>query len=200
MTVHAREVEALLDAVVRDDVFGATAALARCGGVKSEAAGEAAFAAARSGSVAVLRWLLEAGVTATIRSAPNYNPEISADTGSTPLLVSAASSGSRECVEMLLDRGAEIDEGDGTNWSALHSAACSERRGAVLALLIARGARVDAVAMGGTPLMAAVKSGCVRAVRTLVAAGADVRKASWDGTTAAQLAAGKAEMTAALGL
>lgn len=198
MTVDGREVEALLDAVVRDDVAGATAGLARCGGVKSDAGRAAAFAAARSGSVAVLRWLLEAGVSAATRSARNYNPEISADTGSTPLLVSAASSGSRQCVEMLLDRGADIDAGEGTNWSALHSAACSEQGADVLSLLIARGATVDTVAMEGTPLMAAVRNGCVSAARALVAAGADPRKASWDGVTAIQLAAGKAEMMAAL--
>lgn len=81
-------------------------------------------------------------------------------------------------VVRLLDKGARIEglaDGDEPGWTPLHYAAAAPGSKA-LAVLLARGARVDARSPNGTtPLMMAAQYGPEDAVTALLKQGADVR-------------------------
>ena len=81
-------------------------------------------------------------------------------------------------VSLLLDKGARIEgavDGDRRGWTPLHYAAAAPGAKA-LALLLSRGARVDARSPNGTtPLMMAAQYGTEDAVAALLKQGADAR-------------------------
>ena len=111
--------------------------------------------------------------------------------GETPLMM-AALRGQTEWAGRLLDRGAQldgVDRGERPGWTALHYAAASPEARTV-AMLLARGARVDVRAPNGTtPLMMASQYGPEDAVRQLLQKGADPRLKNDQGLMAADFAA-----------
>jgi ankyrin repeat protein len=111
--------------------------------------------------------------------------------GETPLMM-AALRGQTEWAGRLLDRGARlngVDNGERPGWAALHYAAAGPETRTV-ALLLARGARVDVRAPNGTtPLMMAAQYGPEDAVRQLLQKGADPRLKNDQGLMAADFAA-----------
>ncbi len=110
--------------------------------------------------------------------------------GETPLMM-AALRGQTEWAGRLLDRGARLDgvgNGERPGWTALHYAAAGPQARTV-ALLLARGARVDARAPNGTtPLMMAAQYGPDDAVRQLLQKGADPRQKNEQGLMATDFA------------
>lgn len=111
--------------------------------------------------------------------------------GETPLMM-AALRGQTEWAGRLLDRGARlngVDNGERPGWTALHYAA-SGPEARTVALLLARGARVDVRAPNGTTaLMMAAQYGPEDAVRQLLQKGADPRLKNDQGLMAADFAA-----------
>jgi ankyrin repeat protein len=111
--------------------------------------------------------------------------------GETPLMM-AALRGHAEWAGRLLDRGARLngaDNGDRPGWTALHYAATGPDQQTV-ALLLARGARVDLRSPNGsTPLMMAAGYGTEAAARQLLQKGADPRLKNDQGLSAADFAA-----------
>ena len=111
--------------------------------------------------------------------------------GETPLMM-AALRGHAEWAGRLLDRGARLngaDNGDRPGWTALHYAATGPDKQTV-ALLLARGARVDVRSPNGsTPLMMAAGYGTEGAARQLLQKGADPRLKNDQGLSAADFAA-----------
>lgn len=93
-------------------------------------------------------------------------------------LMTAALKGQTDWVQRLLDRGARLEglvEPGGRGWTPLHYAA-SGPQPAVVQLLVARGAQVDArSANGSTPLMMAARYGSEDGALWLLARGADPR-------------------------
>jgi ankyrin repeat protein len=80
-------------------------------------------------------------------------------THSTTALMYCATYGSRECLELILQKGAFINKQDNSGRTALHYACRSANNSCIEALLEAE-ADVDARTNGGmTPLMFAVESG-----------------------------------------
>ena len=111
--------------------------------------------------------------------------------GETPLMM-AALRGQTEWAGRLLDRGARlngVDNGERAGWTALHYAAAGPDARTV-ALLLARGARVDARAPNGTTaLMMAAQYGAEGAVPQLLQKGANPRLKNDQGLVAADFAA-----------
>ena len=88
-------------------------------------------------------------------------------------LMMAALKGDLAGVQLLLDRGAKIDQ---TGWSPLHYAATGPEP-KVVQLLLDRGAEIDAASPNGsTPLMMAAQYGSEDSVRLLLDRGADLRR------------------------
>lgn len=109
--------------------------------------------------------------------------------GWTPLLF-AAFMGHAEVVEFLLDHGAEVNARSDRGWSALHQSALSGHGGVdrVAALLLARGANVDAVNNDGdTPLIVAARHDHRATALVLLEGGAKVDVAP-SGSTALEWA------------
>lgn len=108
----------------------------------------------------VVKALLAAGAKATCPDA----------TGILPLTM-AASAGSKDSINLLLDAGAAVDQEDEGGRTALSAA----RDPAVIKLLIARGAEVNhADHLGFTALHSVIVSGCAsEVVEELLKAGAD---------------------------
>jgi len=130
---------------------------------------------------------------------PGINLEAKAANGNTALMM-AAFKRNRLAVEALLAKGAAVNQ---PGWTALHYAAASGDED-IVRLLIARGAKVDAVspkASGAyTPMMMAAREGHDGAALVLIAHGADRMRRNSEGLTAVQLAerAGKPRVARAL--
>lgn len=130
---------------------------------------------------------------------PGTNLEARAANGNTALMM-AAFKRNRAAVEALLAKGAAVNQ---PGWTALHYAAASGDED-IVRLLIARGAKVDAVspkASGAyTPMMMAAREGHDGAALVLIAHGADRMRRNTEGLTAVQLAerAGKPRVAKAL--
>lgn len=104
--------------------------------------------------------------------------------GETALMM-AALRGHETWVLRLLERGAAIHK---AGWSPLHYAA-SGPQPKVVALLLARGAPIEAASPNGsTPLMMAAGYGAIDSADLLLARGADRRKRNAAGLTAADFA------------
>ena len=111
--------------------------------------------------------------------------------GETPLMI-AALRGHAEWAGRLLDRGARLNGTDNAvrpGWTALHYAATGPDKQTV-ALLLARGARVDVRSPNGsTPLMMAAGYGTEGAAQQLLKKGANPRLKNDQGLLAADFAA-----------
>lgn len=108
---------------------------------------------------------------------PQLRIDLPNNAGETALMM-AALRGQESWVARLLDKGARIEginDGDRPGWTPLHFAAAAPA-GKALALLLARGARIDARSPNGTTaLMMAAQYGPEEAVMALLKQGADVR-------------------------
>ena len=130
---------------------------------------------------------------------PGTNLETKAANGNTALMM-AAFKRNRPAVELLLARGAKVNE---PGWTALHYAAASGADD-IVRLLLARGAKVDAVSPpksgGYTPMMMAAREGHDGTALVLIAHGADRARKNVEGLDAVQIAerAGKPRVAAAL--
>lgn len=104
--------------------------------------------------------------------------------GETPLMM-AALRGHAAWVEKLLERGAVLNR---PGWTPLHYAA-SGPQPKVLAMLLERGAQVDAKSANGTtPLMMAAGYGAIDGAEMLLKRGADARTRNERGLNAADFA------------
>ena len=104
--------------------------------------------------------------------------------GETPLMM-AALRGRRDWVLRLLELGAAVNR---SGWTPLHYAA-SGPEPAIVALLLDRGAAVDArAANGNTPLLMAARYGAIEGATLLLARGADPRLRNAAGLSAAEAA------------
>ena len=124
------------------------------------------------------------------------------DDGFTALHLAAFFSGDADSARVLLDAGTDPDAlaTNETGLRPINSAAAASSNG-IVALLIERGADVDAAQHGGyTPLHCAAANGNGELVQMLLAAGADATRKSDEGATAAALAAerGHAELAGRL--
>jgi ankyrin repeat protein len=159
-----------------------------------EAGGDVdAFAAAALGLEGELASLLEGDPDLVAR----YSPD-----GFTPLHL-AAFFGRSDCVELLLEGGADADAvaKNTMRVTPLHSAAAAGET-AIARRLLETGADASARQEGGyTPLHAAAQNGDVELVELLLAHGADAGEATDGGVTSAELAAtaGHRELAARLG-
>lgn len=107
--------------------------------------GSALQAAAAGGRLGALKLLVSCGA--------NVNSSSSNDTG----LLTRIPEDATDCLQFLLDSGADIDMQDGDRGTALHSAVMNGYE-ANIDLLLQRGANVNALAHHGTPLQAVCKS------------------------------------------
>lgn len=112
-------------------------------------------------------------------------PEQSAlnSNGFTPLTVTLCKKLNGVFAQILLANGADINEKDGTLWTALHHA-CMNAQTESMRFLLQNGASVTAVdSFGSTPLHCACYSGDLEAVKMLVAAGAPLNATCSQGWT-----------------
>lgn len=131
--------------------------------------------ALREGSNQVMELLVANRDLDTERSAPN---------GNTALMMAALKQ-NRHAVEKLLARGAAVNR---KGWNALHYAAAGGDA-AIVALLLDKGAAVDAVAPNGmTPLMLAATEGHPEAVDLLLQRGAYAAFVNTNGQSAREAA------------
>jgi ankyrin repeat protein len=184
---------ALRAAAEAGDVEGMTAALGRGAGVDDADVSDMTplMLAARQGHLVAVRLLLDRGASV----AANGVAEPTA-------LGLAAMYGHRDVVRELLARGADPNarsrHGDGVLWkTCITNADPSD----VLADLLAAGADPNGrTRHGWTPLMAAAQVGSERAVRMLLAAGADARAVDDQGMTAMDWVGEGTEPVAAAGI
>ena len=127
---------------------------------RKSVSGEALYTAANRGNAAFVKILVEAGA--------DMNKKHLYDTP----LVSAVKGGHEECVEFLLNKGADVNITERCRGTAVDVAARNGHE-ACLNLLIKAGADVNA-AIDVTPLMKAVRYGHTKCVTSLIEAGADV--------------------------
>ena len=89
---------------------------------------------------------------------PWADPNKEADEGFTPLAL-AASKGHKDVVQVLPDRGAELNQGDANGWTPLHVASLYGQTD-VVQLLLRRGADLNNMTVNGdTPLSFALHEG-----------------------------------------
>lgn len=115
---------------------------------------------------------------------PDTRVDLANANGETPLML-AALKGQVAWVQQLLGRGAQVNR---EGWSPLHYAATGPST-EVIALLLARGAALDAPSPNGsTPLMMAAGYGSLDGARLLLQRGADARRRNGQGLDAADFA------------
>lgn len=130
---------------------------------------------------------------------PGTSLETKAINGNTALMM-AAFKGKREAVELLLDKGAKLDQ---PGWTALHYAAAGGHD-EIVQILLERGAKIDAVSPlrsgSYTPLMMAAREGKDGTALLLMKHGAKAALKNSEGLTAEQLAerAGKTRVAQAI--
>lgn len=104
-------------------------------------------------------------------------------------LIAAVSQGHFECAEQLLDRGADVNLADHAGWSPLIHASYFGANLDLIALLLVRGADINAQnGRGLTALYLATAAGHELTVRLLLARGADPKLASPSGYTPLRVA------------
>jgi ankyrin repeat protein len=151
------------------------------------------WGAAQSGSVAVVRLLLDHGAE------PGNSLQAAALEGHVEVvrlllargakadgesLCNAAARGHAAIIDLLVAAGVDVESKDGFGQSALVVAAMGNQ-GASIDRLAAAGARIDQTdGDGRTPLMRAVENGSPQATARLLAAGAVVNRTDRDGYTA----------------
>jgi ankyrin repeat protein len=134
------------------------------------------YHAAAAGKAGNLRVLIENGGNVHLTGFLTY--------GVTPL-IAAAESGSHECVELLLNAGADIMTVDEFETTALMMAAKSGNEISVRLLLeVGAGEHINAKnSWGSTALIEAAISGNAESVRVLIDTGADVNMGTWEGSS-----------------
>ncbi|KAK7873690.1 hypothetical protein R5R35_013224 [Gryllus longicercus] len=130
---------------------------------RREALGKSLREAARAGNAESALWLLNAGADVNFTTSHGWTP-----------LMDAAYNAHADVVSLLLERGADIRAKTQGARTALHLAACHDRRGRCVFLLLNAGSPVDAKdADGDTPLHCAARLDTEAAARALLAAGAN---------------------------
>lgn len=150
------------------------------------------FTAIRNDNVEVVKRLLDSG-EATVDQVRNEDEETSA-------LMQAIDARSTRMVELLLQRGADIEKRNADGCTAMHWAACCFSEGCgvisprgvhpVLGVLLRHGANAEAHSEDGgtTPLMVAVMHENIEAVAALLDHGVDIEDVDEDGSTALHIA------------
>ncbi len=111
------------------------------------------------------------------------------DSGGTAL-IAASAQGHRDVVNLLLDKGADVNARDKNGVTALIPTSENGHKEVVL-LLLAKGADVNAKTnKGSTALFLASQNGYKEVVKTLLAKGADVNAKTNNGATALMVASG----------
>jgi ankyrin repeat protein len=124
---------------------------------KNAAGGTALMAASTTGNAQAVRMLLDKGADSKVRTKRNESA-----------LSDAATSGDEATVKLLLERGAEVNTQDIRGYSPLLYAAGSDAMpAAVVRLLLARGASLDAKGDGETAQELAAKRGDSEVARIL---------------------------------
>ena len=128
------------------------------------------FAAARRGDVDAVKGFLAAGIPVDIRESKYF--------GGGTALINASRRLKLDVVKLLLEKGADIDAGDGSGRTALVAACGTVRRREspeVVSFLVSKGASPDGVSgkSGTPPLIAAINAGNVAAAIALLELGAD---------------------------
>lgn len=180
---HAGAYEDFFQAVGRDDA-GTVEALLQRGfdpNSRDEKGQTGLYLSQREGSLKVAALLL---------SHPQSRVDLANGAGETALMM-AALRGNVDWVGRLLDKGAAIEgpaAGAAPGWTPLHYAASAPDAKAV-ALLLARGARIDSRSPNGTtPLMMAAQYGNEESVKLLLKQGGDLRLRNDLGLDAAEFA------------
>ena len=174
---RAGSYEDFFAAIQRDDRAAVTALLARGFDPNSrDPMGQVGlFVALQKESLAAAQALLEAR---------SLDVNALNEKGESVLMIAALKGQSNTC-ELLLKRGARVDQ---PGWSPLHYAATGPQPKTV-ALLLARGANVEAESPNrSTALMMAARYGPEASLDLLLAQGADVRRVNEAGLTAADFA------------
>ncbi len=157
----------LVDAAYRDDITAVRALVTA--GAKPDApnafGANALAMACMNGNSAMLTYLLDSGASAESESSDE------------PVLVTAARAGHADCVEILLNKGADPDANGNNRQTALMWAAAAGHE-KVVALLVQKGADVSKqLGSGFDALMFAVRGGHIAVVKQLAAAGASATAA-----------------------
>ena len=133
----------------------------------------------------------------------NWRDPITAegDNGQTLLHWAAAYTEKSSVIELLLDRGADINARDINSFTPLHRAARDNKGPAVIELLLDRGADISARGGGGTPLhVAAAFNEEPAVIKLLIDRGADINARGVDGVTPLHLATGNNKEAAVIEL